>query len=86
MVEKALVVRMPQGLHARPATQFIKISQTFQSSIQVCKAAHCVDGKSILGLMSLAVANEESITLKIDGTDEKVALETLERLLTEGVS
>lgn len=86
MLEKTLSARLPQGLHARPAAQFIKTAQTFHSSIQVCKAAQCVNGKSILGLMSLALANDEEVTLKIDGTDERAALETLERLLTEGIN
>lgn len=81
MRERQVVVQLSQGLHARPATLFVKMAASFSSEIAVAKDGKCVNGKSIIGVMSLAVARGQSVTLTADGADAIQALDSLEQIL-----
>jgi catabolite repression HPr-like protein len=81
MKEMKVVVKLAQGLHARPATEFVKVASSFKSDIKIEKASRKVEGKSILGVMSLAVAKGDEITLYADGTDEETAIVALQEIL-----
>lgn len=82
MVEKKIVVGLEQGVHIRPAKQFVKIATDYQCEIFIHKDDHRINGKSILGIMSLAIDMGEEITLVADGADEQEAISSLENLLT----
>jgi phosphocarrier protein len=69
------------GLHARAAARFVHLANTFRSRITVIKDGTRVDGKSILGLLTLAAARGTKIRLTADGDDEKEALEKLSALV-----
>lgn len=84
MRERKVVVQLSHGLHARPATLFVKTAATFSSDIGLSKDEKGVNGKSIIGVMSLAVAKGETVTLTADGVDAGDALDALENLLLEG--
>lgn len=77
MVEKTVTISNPTGLHARPASLFIQKANSFQSTIKITKGEKVVDAKSLLGLMSLAVKQNEQITLQAEGEDAKEAVESL---------
>lgn len=81
MRERQVVVLLPQGLHARPATLFVKTAAAFSSEIGLNKAEKSVNAKSIIGVMSLAVSKGQSVTLTADGADAEQALDALERVL-----
>ena len=78
---KSVVVTNPQGLHARPADLFVKLASQYQAKIEVIKDGERVDGKSILGILTLAAVQGSRITLKISGKDEKQALNALVALI-----
>jgi phosphotransferase system HPr (HPr) family protein len=84
MYSRVVVVELEQGLHARPATEFVNEAQKFQSTVTVRKNAHSVDAKSILGLMSLAIAAKSEIEIAADGQDEEAAVAALCELVTRG--
>ncbi|MGG3189324.1 HPr family phosphocarrier protein [Priestia megaterium] len=65
------------GLHARPATQFVKISSNFQSEVSVIKGERKINGKSIMGLMSLAISKGSTIRIEAEGSDEQQVIESL---------
>ncbi|MFE4047597.1 HPr family phosphocarrier protein [Priestia sp. YIM B13490] len=65
------------GLHARPATQFVKISNNFQSEVSVIKGERKVNGKSIMGLMSLAISKGSIIRIEAEGPDEQQVIKSL---------
>ncbi|MGQ3381092.1 HPr family phosphocarrier protein [Priestia endophytica] len=65
------------GLHARPATQFIKVLGKFHSEISVIKGERKVNGKSIMGLMSLAISKGTTIKIEAEGPDEQQAIAAL---------
>ena len=70
------------GIHARPAAQFVKLASKFDADIVVEKDGEEVDGKSILGLMMLAVGHGSKITITAEGKDEQEALNALEDLIS----
>jgi catabolite repression HPr-like protein len=83
MLEKKVVVKLPHGLHARPAANFVRLASSFSSEIKIVKNEKTANGKSIMGIMSMAVAKDEEITLIADGPDEAEAIAALEKALQE---
>lgn len=81
MVTKELTIINKLGIHARPAAQFVKLASKFDADIVVEKDGEEVDGKSILGLMMLAVGHGSKITTA-EGKDEQEALNALEDLIS----
>jgi len=69
------------GLHARAAAQFVHLANSFKSKISVGKAGSKVDGKSILGLLTLAAGKGSVLSLIAEGKDEEQALEELVKLV-----
>lgn len=82
MVTKELTIINKLGIHARPAAQFVKLASKFDADIVVEKDGEEVDGKSILGLMMLAVGPGSKITITAEGKDEQEALNALEDLIS----
>lgn len=81
LIEKKLIIKNKQGLHARPAALFVQVANKYESDIIVRKGKDEVNGKSIMGLMTLAAEKGTSIRLKIDGPDAKEAMQELERII-----
>ncbi|MFF0826185.1 HPr family phosphocarrier protein [Brevibacillus sp. NPDC003359] len=81
MRERQVIVQLTQGLHARPATLFVKVAASFSSEIGLNKDEKKVNAKSIIGVMSLAVSKGQSVILTADGADAEQALDALERVL-----
>ena len=77
MLEKKVTIINRLGLHARAAAKFVKLANRFKASVKIEKDGVLIDGKSILGILTLAAVQGATITLKIDGADEKSALKAL---------
>ncbi len=80
-VEKKVVVRNKQGLHARPAALFVQIANKFDATIKVQKDDQIVNGKSIMGILMLAAEKDSEILLIVEGIDSEAAVNELEALL-----
>jgi len=80
---KSLEVKldMPHGMHARPATVFVKEAGKFQSEITLTCDGTSVNGKSIMGLLMLALGPGSLVTVSAAGPDEEKALESLREVL-----
>jgi phosphocarrier protein HPr len=76
---KSIIVTVPfkEGLHARPATDLVKICQTIKSDISLIKEDVTVNPKSILGIMSLGATFGSALTVEVDGADEDEAIDRL---------
>ncbi len=74
-------MRSRQGLHARPAALFAQVANRFKSIIRVRRGKHEVDGKSIMGLLTLAASRGSTIEVTTQGTDAEDALRALEQLI-----
>jgi phosphocarrier protein HPr len=68
-------------LHARAAAKFVHLSNRFASSVKIEKDGNQVDGKSILGILTLAAVQGSKITLVVSGKDQKEALKALVSLI-----
>ena len=72
------------GLHARPAAAFVKMASSFACEIVVSKDDTPVNGKSILGVMTLAAEHGSSLTIRADGEDAEAAVDALGTLVRRG--
>lgn len=84
MCIKEISVQNQVGLHARPATFFIKKANEFESAIWVEKDNRKVNAKSLLGVLSLGIIGGNPITIIADGVDERQALDALVGLIESG--
>ena len=81
MVSKEVVINNQVGLHARPATFFIRSPNEFKSSIWIEKEDRRVNAKSLLGVLSLGIVKGTPMTIIADGVDESAAIATLAQLV-----
>ncbi len=81
MVKRKIIIKNKLGLHARAAVKFMNLANRFASSVWIEKDGNEIDGKSILGILTLAAVQGSEITLKISGADEDRALQSLEALI-----
>jgi phosphocarrier protein len=72
------------GLHARAAARFVHLANTFSSRIMVTKDGTRVNGKSILGLLTLAASKGTKLKVIADGEDEQEAVQKLAELASSG--
>ncbi len=86
MISREITITNSIGLHARPATFFIQKANAYKSSIWVEKDDRRVNAKSLLGVLSLGIAQGMTITLIADGQDESVALDGLFELVDKGLT
>ena len=80
-LRKKIKIMNPQGLHARPASTFVKIAGKYESDVTVKKGRETVDGKSIMGLMMLAASQGTLVELQVSGPDAEAAMMELEHFL-----
>jgi len=80
-VQGEVIVRNTTGLHARPAALFVQIANKFNSAVTLEKEGECVDGKSIIGILSLGINEGTKVNLLVEGEDAKIAFEELKNFL-----
>jgi len=78
------VIRNRLGLHARAAAVLVALTSRFSSSIMIKKDSFEIDGKSILGVLSLAAICGTEVAITIEGEDSKLAMEEVSRLIESG--
>jgi len=81
MIEKKLTIKNKLGLHARAAVKFVNMANRFSSTVRIVKDGSEIDGKSILGILTLAATQGTQIRLLVSGKDEEAALGALEELV-----
>ena len=86
IAQRTVTIVHQQGLHARPAALFVQLAKQFTSRVTVKKGRKIVDGKSIMGLLTLAAGPGARISILTDGQDASEALERLVELVTQPLS
>jgi phosphotransferase system enzyme I (PtsI) len=76
-MERSTIVRVHEGLHARPATRFVKLAKGFESDVEIVKGDKAVSAKSPVKLMLLAVKENDEVTVRANGADAIEAVEAL---------
>ncbi|MBC7087597.1 MAG: HPr family phosphocarrier protein [Tissierellales bacterium] len=84
MLKKEVILVNDEGLQLRPAAIFVKIANKYDSDIEVETLNKRVNGKSIIGIMSLGAFKGEKITLIAKGRDEKELIEKLSAIIESG--
>lgn len=77
MIQEKIIIKNEVGLHARPAAQFVKIAERYKSKVRLCKDGIWVNGKSVLGILTLAAEQGSEIILEVNGPDELDAFNEL---------
>lgn len=83
MQELEITINNRLGLHARAAAKFVQLAGRFRAQITLSKDGHTVDGKSILGILTLAAARGTILFLRADGGDESEAIRALSTLIED---
>jgi len=86
MISCNVTIKNSVGLHARPATFFIQKANSYKSSIWVEREDRRVNAKSLLGVLSLGIVKDMTITLIADGVDEREAIDGMAALVETGFS
>lgn len=82
VITREIVIENQKGLHARPSSAFAKVANQFDSSITVASEKSLpVDGKSIMGLMTLAAGKGTLLIIEIKGDDAKEAIDAIHSLI-----
>ena len=84
MYTQEVTINNEVGLHARPATYFIRKANEFKSGIWVEKDGRRVNAKSLLGVLSLGIVGGVTIRIIADGSDEQQAVDALVALVNSG--
>jgi len=80
MVEKELEVCNRAGIHARPAGMIVKVANKFKSDLFMEKEDMKINGKSIMGVITLGAGYKSKIKVICEGSDEEAMAEALEKL------
>ena len=79
--ERQVEIKNADGLHMRPAMQFVDIANGFDCDITVSNSQNTVDGKSIMQMSMLAATCGTKLKIKAEGSDARQALDTLQELV-----
>ncbi len=82
-IEKEVLIKNKQGLHARPAALFVQTAAKFDSSVKVKKDKQVVDGKSIMSILSLGAECGNKVVIIAEGEDALQAISELEKILSK---
>ncbi|WP_099321427.1 HPr family phosphocarrier protein [Anaerococcus sp. Marseille-P3625] len=77
MYEKKVTLTNEIGLHARPASIFIRAAVQFPCDIIVEKDGRSYNAKSIMSILSMSASNGEELTIRASGENEEEAVKSL---------
>jgi len=84
VIEREVRIRNKAGLHTRPAASIVKTAARFESEFTISKDGFEINGKSIIGVMTLAAEQGSTLLLRFDGPDEEAAATAVVDLFDRG--
>jgi Phosphotransferase System HPr (HPr) Family len=84
MIEKTIKIVNNAGLHTRPAATIVKLASKYKCEFFISKDGLNINGKSIIGVMTLAAEMGSELLLSFDGEDEKEASEEISDYFNRG--
>ena len=81
MISRNVTIINRLGLHARAATRLVNCASEFEAEVMVIKGPRSVNGKSIMGVLTLAAATGTELTIEAEGNDEQLAVSALVQLI-----
>ena len=82
MKQKAVTIKLEQGLEARPVAMLVQVASKHSSSVYLETEGKKVNAKSIMGMMSMGLESGAEVTVTADGADEETAVAEIEKFLT----
>lgn len=83
MFQQEITITAPNGLHTRPAAQFVKEAKSFTSEITVTSNGKKASAKSLFKLQTLGLVQGTVVSIEASGEDEKKAVEHLVKIMEE---
>ena len=83
LAEKKIIIENKEGLHARPAALFVQVANKYACEITVTKGNQTINGKSIMGILTLGAHRGTILTLETEGPDAEALMKELEDLLNK---
>ena len=80
MIEREVLIINRAGIHARPAAKLVQTASAFSSDIFLESGGERVNGKSIMGIITLGATYQTTVKIIADGSDERAAVGALEEL------
>jgi catabolite repression HPr-like protein len=77
MIRKEITIQLDSGLDTRPVALLVQVASQFKSDIRLESGIARVNAKSIMGMMSLNLANGDLLTVSAEGGDEQSAMEEI---------
>lgn len=74
MVTKNVVLTAPNGMHARPATELVKLAKSLDGKVTLATEVKSVNATSMLGVLSLGLKSGAQIVVTAEGGSEEVNL------------
>jgi len=84
MIEREITIKNRMGLHTRPAATLVKTAARFKADFFIYKDGMEINGKSIIGVMTLAAEQGANLLLRFDGPDEQEAATAVVELFERG--
>lgn len=84
MIEREVTIRNRSGLHTRPAATLVKTAARFKAEFYIYKDGMEINGKSIIGVMTLAAEQGSTLLLRFEGADEAEAAAAVIALFERG--
>jgi len=83
MLSKEIMIKNKTGLHARPASEFVKEAAKFKSAVTIEFKEKVINAKSIIHVLSAGIAAGSMIKLIAEGEDESQAIEKLSDVISK---
>lgn len=84
MIERNVTIINKAGMHTRPASNIVKIASKYRSDFYIIKNGYSINGKSIIGVMTLAAEQGSTLLLRFEGDDEEKAAAEIVKFFEEG--
>ena len=85
MITQKITIKNKLGLHARPASNFVKMAQSFKSKIEILKGEKRLNAKSMIGILAAGAKCGTEIELAVEGEDEQEAMKQLTEFIDAGL-
>lgn len=83
MISQNVTIVNKLGLHARAASRLVNCASAFAADVWISRGQREVNGKSIMGVLTLAAGKGTELGVRIDGTDEQAAMEAITGLIAD---
>lgn len=83
MIQKTVVLKLGLDGENHPIAMIVQVASKFSSNIHIQSGNKKVNAKSIMGMMSISLLNDEEIDVIAEGSDESLAVDEMIKHLTK---